>query len=164
MIKLILIDVDGVMTNGTKLYDSNHDVIAKSFCDLDFTAIKRFKAAGINVCLVSGDEFNKKMAEKRNIDFAFSKEKEKVLVDLLTKYKAATNETVFIGDDIFDLKIMKKCNFRFCPKNSPNIVKNISKVINCLGGEGVVAKVFDYLEESNIIPKVYIEDISSLHS
>ena len=50
-IKLILIDVDGIMTDGTKIYNEDHEVIYKKFCDLDFTAIRRLMASDVNVCL-----------------------------------------------------------------------------------------------------------------
>ena len=59
MIKLLILDVDGVLTDGNKTYDINHTCVYKKFNDRDFTAIKRFKATGINVVLLSGDIFNK---------------------------------------------------------------------------------------------------------
>ena len=69
MVKLLILDVDGVLTDGTKVYDKNHNVLSKRFRCKDFTAIKRFMAAGIKVIMLSGDEWNRTMAEKRNIDF-----------------------------------------------------------------------------------------------
>ena len=75
-IQLVLLDIDGVLTDGTKIYDQQHNVIAKKYCDLDFTAIKRMKKAGVNVCFLSGDRnINEGMAEKRGIDFWYSREK-----------------------------------------------------------------------------------------
>lgn len=50
MIKLLILDVDGVLTNGKKYYGENGLGRLKNFCDKDFTAIKRIKAAGVNVC------------------------------------------------------------------------------------------------------------------
>ncbi len=73
MIKLLILDVDGVLTDGNKIYDINHTTVYKKFNDRDFTAIKRFKAGGINVIFVSGDNFNEGMAKKRNIDFYCSR-------------------------------------------------------------------------------------------
>lgn len=48
--KLLILDIDGVMTNGTKVYDDDHNVLSKSYNDKDFTAIKIFKQMGIDVC------------------------------------------------------------------------------------------------------------------
>ncbi len=50
---LLILDVDGVMTDGTKFYDLKGEVSHKRYCDLDFTAIKRFKEIGWSVCFVS---------------------------------------------------------------------------------------------------------------
>ena len=46
-IKLLILDVDGVLTDGTKVYDENHTPLYKRFRCKDFTAIKRFVAAGV---------------------------------------------------------------------------------------------------------------------
>ncbi len=70
---LLILDVDGVLTDGTKVYDSEHNVLSKRYVCKDFTAIKRFVAAGVKVVFLSGDIFNKSMAEKRNIDFYCSR-------------------------------------------------------------------------------------------
>jgi len=45
-IKLLILDVDGVLTDGTKVYDQNHNPVYKTYRCKDFTAIKRFIAAG----------------------------------------------------------------------------------------------------------------------
>ena len=68
-IKLLILDVDGVLTDGTKIYNENHSPIYKKFRCKDFTAIKRFVAAGIKVVMLSGDNWNKEMAQQRNIPF-----------------------------------------------------------------------------------------------
>ena len=76
LIKLAIFDIDGVLTNGKKTYGKDGSCISKTFCDKDFTAIKRFIAAGVKVIMISGDNYNKTMAEKRNIDFYCTRDKE----------------------------------------------------------------------------------------
>ena len=74
MIKLLILDVDGVLNDGKKYYDLNGSIFAKQFSDKDFTAIKRFKASGVNVCFLSGDnKINESIAKNRNIDFYYSR-------------------------------------------------------------------------------------------
>ena len=75
-IELLILDVDGVLTDGTKVYDIDHNVLSKRYMCKDFTAIKRFIAAGVKVVMLSGDNFNRYMAEKRNIDFYCSRNKD----------------------------------------------------------------------------------------
>ena len=58
MIKLVILDIDGVMTDGTKVYGLAGLTMGKRYCDRDFTAIKAFKAG------VAKDPFN--LREKTN--------------------------------------------------------------------------------------------------
>ena len=55
-LKLLILDIDGILTDGTKVYDVEHKPIYKRFMCKDFTAIKRFSAAGIKVIMISGDK------------------------------------------------------------------------------------------------------------
>jgi 3-deoxy-D-manno-octulosonate 8-phosphate phosphatase (KDO 8-P phosphatase) len=66
MVKLLILDVDGVLTDGRKYYDSSGLATHKTFCDKDFTAIKKFKSIGCEVIFLSGDKnINEKIAENR---------------------------------------------------------------------------------------------------
>ena len=55
MIKLLILDVDGVLTDGKKYYDNTGLAKYKTFCDKDFSAIKKFKSAGVEVIFLSGE-------------------------------------------------------------------------------------------------------------
>ena len=57
-VKLLAIDVDGVLTDGKKYYNRDGKVEMKTFCDKDWTAIKRFRALGVNVIFLTGDPFD----------------------------------------------------------------------------------------------------------
>ena len=164
-IKLILIDVDGIMTDGTKIYNEDHEGIYKKFCDLDFTAIRRLMASDVNVCLVSGDLFNKKMADKRNIPFIYSRTKQDEIPEIQKKYNVDYNNMAFVGDDMFDYEIMMCCNYRFCPKNSPNDLQKIcTKIIDRHSGDGVIARLYDMLVLMKLINPAEIKNIGSWHS
>ena len=78
MIKLVILDIDGIMTDGRKYYGLDGIPFAKTYCDKDFTAIKRIKGAGVEVCFLSGDErVNMAMAKNRNIPFYSARGKDK---------------------------------------------------------------------------------------
>ena len=121
MIKLLILDVDGVLTDGNKIYDVEHNAVYKKFNDRDFTAIKRFTAAGVKVVFISGDNFNRNMAEKRNVDFYCSRnedlslDKSRYLKEFENSYKISIENMAFVGDDYFDLSIIKEVNYSFCP-------------------------------------------------
>ena len=169
MIKLLILDVDGVLTDGHKTYDINHTCVYKKFNDRDFTAIKRFKATGINVVLLSGDIFNKSVGEKRNIDFYCSRnedlslDKSRFLKKFKDIYNIPIKNMAFVGDDFFDLSIIKKLKYTYCPNNSPQIVKdNCYATLNVQSGDGVVAYLYDLLLSINEIKDASEEDVNDL--
>ena len=53
MIKLVILDVDAVMTDGKKYYDRDGKFVIKNFCDKDWNSIKRFRALGIPVLFIT---------------------------------------------------------------------------------------------------------------
>ena len=74
MYKLLIIDIDGVLTDGCKTYDLLGNVISKNFNDKDFTAIKRFKN-NLNVCFLTADDrVNRNIASSRKVDFYYTRD------------------------------------------------------------------------------------------
>lgn len=159
---LLVLDIDGVMTNGTKLYGPDGEIIGKRYCDLDFTAIKRFKAAGIQVCFLSGDtNVNQKMAEIRKIDFYHSRDpisgsidKSLFLPKLEQTYNVPRDKIAYVGDDYYDLSIIENLKWTFCPKTAAlDLKKRVHKVLDAEGGHGVVAKLYE--EYASLIDYAY---------
>lgn len=127
--KLLILDVDGVMTDGTKTYGPNGEVLSKRFCDHDWTAIKMFKKHGVTVCFLSADKVvNEAVAKDREVDFHYSRDddgtidKVKWLKIICEKYGIDTADTVYVGDDLFDLPIMRAVmaggGEAYCPSNA----------------------------------------------
>ena len=150
-IKLLLLDVDGVLTTGKKNYSALGDVVSKSFCDLDFTAIKIFKYFGINTVFISGDKTcNEKIAFYRNIDFIYTR-KNNVMIDKVDylkqiekKYKVNRKEIIFLGDDIFDMKLGLKVGLFCVPKNSfSELKKKANLVLENESGNFLVKEILD---------------------
>mgnify|MGYP003119314591 CR=1 FL=1 len=168
MIKLAILDIDGIMTDGRKYYGLDGIPFAKTYCDKDFTAIKRMRGAGVSVCFLSGDErVNMAMAKNRNIDFYSARGKDKAdFVEMFEQhYGVSKEEMLYIGDDLFDLSIMKKVGYAFCPKDSPNKLKcycGPTNIIPRSGGQNVVAKMVDTLLERNMIRDCTMEEIEAL--
>ena len=104
-IKLLILDVDGVLTDGTKVYTQKHEPVYKRFRCKDFTAIKRFVAAGVKVIMLSGDNWNADMARQRNIPFYctrgkdLSLDKSVYLSHLEGQYNVKRENMAFVGDD-----------------------------------------------------------------
>lgn len=149
MIKLLILDVDGILTNGKKTYNKDGEVTSKEFCDKDWTAIKLFRASGIEVCFLTGDPFNAKIAEKRRIDCIINREngihkdKSEFLPELMRKYKCQPNEIAFLGDDYFDIGLLKKVGYPFCPSDSPLEVRLSSGTLENKGGNNLIMEFYE---------------------
>jgi YrbI family 3-deoxy-D-manno-octulosonate 8-phosphate phosphatase len=168
MIKLIALDIDGVMTDGTKIYGLDGIPYAKKYCDKDFTAIKRFKASDIVVCFISGDiKVNENMAKNRNIDFFSSRGIDKVslLPILEEKYRIHKKDMVYVGDDLFDINIMKSVGYCFCPQDACEDIKSLCGIKNTLsskGGNNVICDLYNVLIERQMVKYVGLSDIEEL--
>lgn len=158
-IKLLLLDVDGVLTTGKKNYSTKGEVLSKSFCDLDFTAIKIFKYFGVKTVFISGDKTcNEKIAFYRNIDFIYTRNRNVMIdkVDYLQqiekKYKVNRKEIIFLGDDIFDMKLGLKVGLYCVPKNSfTELKKKANLVLENESGNFLVKEILDkYLKFSKL--------------
>lgn len=167
MIKLVLLDVDGVMTDGTKYYDREGNVVSKIFCDKDWTAIKRFRAIGIPVVFITGDPYNEKILKNRNLPVVvnrgsgFHNEKVNYLSDILKEYNCTAKETAYLGDDLFDVGIMRAVGHPYCLLDSPRIVRQTARILHSNGGENAIMQLFDHLEIEGLIPIVSYSDVIS---
>jgi len=164
-IKLAILDIDGIMTDGKKTYDLNGNVVSKTYCDKDFTAIKRLRASGTKVCFLSGcDKVNKAMAVNRNIDFYYARGEDKAnfISHFCQVYDCSTDEMLYIGDDLFDLNILKAVGHPYCPKDSPKIIQQNSFVLDRNAGENLIAFLYDHLKEKGLVNDTTMEEIEKL--
>lgn len=168
-LKLLILDVDGVLTDGTKHYNAEHEALTKTFMCKDFTAIKRFMAAGVTVIMISGDAWNAIMATKRRIDFYCTRVKDNGLdksqwIEYFSDYyKVDTNEMMFVGDDYFDLQMFEKLYYTICPNDAPEIIKNTAwHVLKKSGGQGCLVELYDLCINKCIIEDAKIDDVLAL--
>jgi YrbI family 3-deoxy-D-manno-octulosonate 8-phosphate phosphatase len=165
MIKLVILDVDGVMTDGTKYYDRDGKVVLKLFCDKDWTAIKRFRAIGIPVVFITGDPYNEMILKNRNLPVVvnrgegFHKDKVNYLAEVLEDFDCFAEEVLYLGDDLFDVNIMKSVGHPYCLLDSPIIVKQNANTLYCKAGENVIMQLFDKLEIDGLIPVVPYDQV-----
>jgi 3-deoxy-D-manno-octulosonate 8-phosphate phosphatase (KDO 8-P phosphatase) len=168
MLKLVIIDVDGVMCHG-KHYDLNHKCITKTFNDLDFTAIKVLKSQDVKVAILSGDMFNKKMAQVRKIPFYFGRsengviDKLKLGQQIAEEHGVTLGQTAYVGDDYFDIDLLMAVRFAYCPKNAPAEVRSSSWVtLQCNSGEGVISEMVDWLINNKTLKPVNIQKLKEM--
>ena len=164
MIKLILLDIDGVMTDGRKYYDKEGTVRLKTFCDKDWTAIKRFRALGIEVAFLSGDGFNANIASNRNLPFYLNRsngkhsDKIEFLGEICNDFSVIPDEVVYVGDDIFDVRIASAVGHAFCPSDASVDMINVCSVLTQRAGENVVMALFEELQSRELFPNYYFDE------
>lgn len=156
MFRLLILDVDGVMTDGTKTYDYEHNTVSKNFCDRDFTAIKRFQSImplSIPVIALTGDLWNHGMCKARNIHYYNSREfspqlnKSLALSAICKEYNEKEEDIAFIGDDYYDLSLLNSVGHPYCPSDAADIVKRNATVIDRKGGHGVVEGLYELIKD-----------------
>ena len=151
-IKLIVSDIDGVMTDGKLIFDSN-GVESKFFNTLDGMGIVMALKSGIKIAVISGSRANcvRKRFDKfkaHNFEDLILGEEYKMrsLLTLIKKYSLNIEEVAYIGDDIVDLAPIKYVGVSFVPKNAVKDVKRFADiVINKNGGDGAVRVAIDMI-------------------
>ena len=152
-IKLVLLDIDGVLTNGNLLYSESGE-IKKSFNVRDGLGIKLLKENGIQVALISGGSSGAAEARSKdlNIDFCFTKVKNKSakVEMLIKKLELERCEILFVGDDINDLVVREYVELLISVNDAANILKNKSNaVLNSNGGEGAIRELAERILSGN---------------
>ena len=151
-LKLIISDVDGVLTDGTKFYDTSGNISSKIFNDSDILAIKKLKNVGIDVCLLSAcEEVNKTFSNQKNIEFYYvpkdkngKRNKLQVYKEILKTKNLTNDDAAYVGNDFADIPTLLEASTSFCPSDSYDEVKESSKII-CEkgGGKGVLYEIYE---------------------
>ena len=148
-LRLLVLDVDGVLTDG-KLYYGPSGEVAKSFHVHDGYGLRRVMAAGIDVAIISGRA--SPGAEQRLSElgirhvFLHCKTKRATLAALQDELGIAPDETVVVGDDLPDLDMMALAGLRVAVANAhPALRRDVDFVTSRNGGEAAVREVCDAL-------------------
>jgi 3-deoxy-D-manno-octulosonate 8-phosphate phosphatase (KDO 8-P phosphatase) len=150
MIELLVLDVDGTLTDGKIIYSNNNEEL-KQFCVKDGLAIAYWtKVLKKPIAIITGRESNivTKRAKELNISHLYQgvHNKSEVLENILNTQNLTWNNVASIGDDLNDLKMLKKSALSFAPQNASDYIKDIVNVItpNC-GGDGAVRYMIEYI-------------------
>ena len=141
-IEILLLDVDGVLTDGSIIYNDNASE-TKVFNAKDGLGIRLLLDAGIQVGIITGRHSKALRHRCRNlgIDLIFEavSDKTDALKDILKRTKKTVEQTAFIGDDLPDLKLMKKVGFSIAVADAHTLLReHAGMVTSAKGGEGAV--------------------------
>ena len=148
--KFLVTDVDGVFTDG-KFYYSESGKILKKFVPHDSDGIKLLRQAGLQVNAISADHRGYKISAARMADLNIDLE----LVEEVRRFewfkkKFEIDNTIFVGDGIFDAPLLEIAGLSFAPRNSVNEAKSASKhILNVSGSEGVFLEIARHLLNIN---------------
>ena len=139
-IKLVITDVDGVLTDGGMYYDQTGNEW-KKFNTSDSWGVAYCKKLNIKTAIITGEDtlIVKRRADKLKIDFCFMgvKNKSEVAEELRLKLGLEWKQIAFIGDDINDIKLLELVGVSGCPANAPEYIKHkVNHVTVKKGGEG----------------------------
>ena len=145
MIRLIISDCDGVLTDG-KLYYGAEGEVLKVFNVKDGTAIKALMSEGIKFGVVSGrgSEALLRRAEELGLDFCQMNisDKAEAVAALREQYGVAVHETLFVGDDTNDCAARSECGHLYAVNDAAQALLEICDVqLKTKGGAGVFKEV-----------------------
>ena len=148
-IKLLLLDVDGVMTDGRIIYD-NDGGETKAFDVKDGHGLKLVQRAGIQVGIITGRQsaIVTRRATELGIDLVYQGVKDKRLPfnEILEKLSLTPEEVAYVGDDIVDLPVMRQVGFAATVADAMDDVKLYADMVTKRsGGRGAVREICDFL-------------------
>lgn len=148
-IKLIVLDVDGVLTDGSLFYDKKGEAI-KKFNVKDGQGIKLAQMYNMELAIISGRicEITKNRFTELGIKHIFQgiHDKAKIMNELIKKLNINLDEVAYIGDDILDVPVFEIVGLSACPKDAHATAKNKAEIITeNSGGNGCVREFIDLI-------------------
>ncbi len=148
-IKLLLLDVDGVMTDGRIIYSSDGQE-TKAFDVKDGHGIKLLQRAGIRVGIITGrqSEVVSKRAEELGIEFLYQRCLDKLAPyeEILLKTGLSDAEVAYVGDDVVDLPVLARVGFAATVADAVEDIKPyVHYITERPGGRGAVREICDLL-------------------
>jgi len=148
-IKLVITDVDGVLTDGGRYYSDKQEIF-KRFHVRDGMGVNLLLRNDIKTIIITKEvsKIVKFWAKEMNIFKVYSgiKNKEKELEKICKFHKILPSEIAFIGDDVNDIELMKKVGFSATPSDGILQAKKIvSYVCKDSGGNGALREIADMI-------------------
>jgi len=155
-IKVLLMDVDGVLTDGRLYFFPGPDgkmVESKAFDSQDGIALRWLSWYGIETGVISGRDSPATLerAQQVNMKWVFQGHIEKIPLfeQILSEAKVTKDEVAYIGDDLTDVVIMRRVGLSFAPANARDEVKGIATAVtSAYGGAGAVREAVEAIMQA----------------
>jgi 3-deoxy-D-manno-octulosonate 8-phosphate phosphatase (KDO 8-P phosphatase) len=148
-VKVLLLDVDGVLTDGGLLYSATGETL-KRFNTLDGHGLKMLQSAGITAAVITGRDSEPLRARLAALGISHARygidDKLPAAQDILARLQLDWSQTAAMGDDWPDWPMMKDAALRCAPSNAHHeIMSRADFVTRSQGGHGAVREVCDLL-------------------
>jgi len=148
-IRLVVFDVDGVLTDGGLWYGPDGEVM-KRFDVKDGHAIVLARLAGLPVAILTArsSKIVETRAKELGVAFVFQGRKEKgpALVELCAQAGVSPERVAFMGDDVNDLPALRQCGLSACPADAVQEVREaVHFVSSRAGGHGAARELIDFV-------------------
>ncbi len=152
VIKLLLLDVDGVLTDGSLIFSQTGDE-SKTFNTQDGFGMRILQEAGVDVGIITARKSKAvtKRAENLRLQYVYQGESNKLIAfkEILKKSGLKPFEISYMGDDWLDLVLLQRVGFAVAPANAVEEVKDIAHYVTQKpGGAGAVREVCDLILKS----------------
>jgi 3-deoxy-D-manno-octulosonate 8-phosphate phosphatase (KDO 8-P phosphatase) len=148
-IKLLCLDVDGVLTDGS-VYLGNNGEELKAFNIKDGFGLRAVQNVGVQVAIITGRQslLVQRRADELGITHVYqgNSDKRAAFADLLKKLQLKPQQVAYVGDDFPDLPLMSKVGLAVAPNDAHNEVKAVAHwTTQNGGGRGAVREVCDLI-------------------
>ena len=159
-IELIVLDVDGTMTDSRITYSENGDEI-KAFNVKDGLAIVSWMRLGKKVAIITGrsSKIVERRANELGIEYFYQGCDDKLtkLKELIEKLDITMENVAAIGDDLNDYKMLEAAGVSFVPRDASSYVDKIASVVlTRKGGNGAVREMIEYLLKNERLEEKFL--------
>lgn len=147
-IKALVLDIDGVLTDGRIGWGAGEEI--KFFHVRDGHGIKMLQRAGFKVGALSGRQAaaNRRRAEELGFDFLYEDKKDKLAAfeELLKEHALEAGECLYVGDDVVDLPVIRRAGIGVTVADAPDYMDEQADFrTRAAGGRGAVREVCEWL-------------------
>jgi 3-deoxy-D-manno-octulosonate 8-phosphate phosphatase (KDO 8-P phosphatase) len=151
-LKLLILDVDGVLTDGRLFFDNNGEEY-KCFHARDGHGIKLLRQTGVEVAVISGRKSNSVSLRMKSlgVEHVYQGHENKIaaLAEIMQKTSLKPEQVAHIGDDLLDLPVMTRVGLSIAVSDANDAVKDYADwCTKTAGGQGAVREVCDFIMQS----------------
>ncbi len=149
VIRMIIFDVDGILTDGSLFYGDDGQEY-KAFNSRDGHGIKMLRHAGVEAAILTGRTSHVVSHRARNLGISRiiqgSDDKLASYQHLLQETGLAPEQTAFMGDDVVDLPVMRRCGLAITvPEASQDVINRAHLVTRATGGRGAAREACEFI-------------------